>query len=60
MALPLNVYLGLGGLLFLTLAVITGALALKGKAKIGWHKLFAVIAFLIALVHGFLVMRNFF
>lgn len=60
MTLPLNVYLGLGGLIFLLIAVITGALALKGKANLRWHKIFAIIAFLIALVHGFLVMRNFF
>jgi hypothetical protein len=60
MVLSLNIYLGLIGFLTILIAVITGALTLKGKVKMIWHKLFGILAFLIALVHGFLVMRNFF
>lgn len=51
---PLILYLGLVvGLCMLTTAVF-GWLTLQGKVKIGYHKVFAAITIILALVHGFL------
>ena len=50
---PLIVYLGLITFLCLLTTAILGFLALKGKAKMSYHKVFAAITIILGLIHGF-------
>jgi DMSO/TMAO reductase YedYZ heme-binding membrane subunit len=52
LGLPIGAWGGLVGLIFLFSAAIVGGMVLKGKAKLRTHKILAILAILIALVHG--------
>ena len=58
--LPLIVYLGIITILLLITSSLFGALTLKGKMKFKYHKIFAAITIIFALLHGALALLAYF
>ena len=56
---PLIFWGGITAISLVLLAAITGCLVLKGKAKLKTHKALAVLAIILAAIHGSLGMLAF-
>ena len=60
LGLPLIVYGGILTFILLIATAVAGSLAMKGKFKVGHHKLLAIITILFAVAHGLLGFLSFF
>jgi hypothetical protein len=58
--LPLPAWLGIATFLSLFATFLFGFLMMKGKNLMRWHKLFAILTLLLAVVHAILVFRLFY
>lgn len=50
--IPLLMIGGLIGLILLIITAIVGAMVLRGKAKMKFHKTLAILTLIIGLIHG--------
>jgi hypothetical protein len=58
LGIPLLRLLGIATILLVIATATTGYFILKGKAKLSQHKMLAIIAILVAIVHGLLALLS--
>ena len=54
LGMPLALWLGITGLIFMALAALLGFMVIRGKAKFTYHKWLAIATLAIGIVHGVL------